>query len=242
MNVERCTKGTMMKQYDTHAHAGWEIIAINTGKLDMVIEGHLHKIGSTGVVVLPPNTKHSGSSDVEFCDVYVEAKKLDFHGIEIVQDPDHNILTLMNLLNKVLLEKEKNYKNIADSLLEAICQYIKKLVDVESKYDFVTQLKNMIFEEFSDPEFSIRKEIEKIGFQQDYMRRCFKDETGKTPLEYLTYLRINLAKSLLVQSPFSGIEDVSRKCGFKDSFYFSSCFRKHTGYSPSGYRKHYREN
>ena len=57
------------------------------------------------------------------------------------------------------------------------------------------------------------------------------------PLEYLTRLRINQAKTLLVQDNFVSIEDVARNCGFNDSFYFSTCFKKHMGISPLRFRK-----
>ncbi|MBQ8813762.1 MAG: AraC family transcriptional regulator [Lachnospiraceae bacterium] len=241
MNVEYCTRGRLMNQYASHSHAVWEIIVVEAGNIDMVIDDRTYKVGKSSVIVLPPNAIHSASSDTEFHDIFVQAKNLDFYGVQIVQDTDNSILTLMNLLNKVLLEAEKNYRNIADALMETICQYIQKLMNVNIKYGFAEQLKNTIFEGFSDADFSIKKEIEKIGFQQDYMRRCFKEETGRTPLEYLTYLRINLARNLLVQATFVSVEDVSRNCGFKDSYYFSTCFRKHTGVSPSRYRKQYRE-
>ena len=86
-------------------------------------------------------------------------------------------------------------------------------------------------------EFDLTGEIEKTGFHPDYVRRCFKAETGKTPLAYLTWLRINKAKQLLVQHIGISIENIAAQCGFLDSFYFSTCFKKHTGMAPMQYRK-----
>ena len=57
-----------------------------------------------------------------------------------------------------------------------------------------------------------------------------------TPLAYLTALRINQAKMLLMDSSFVSIADVAEKCGFHDSFYFSNCFRKSEGISPIRFR------
>ena len=178
---------------------------------------------------------HDGSSSSTYTDIYVQAETLDFPCFLTVHDTDSSILELFTMLHKVMTEKEENYARIADSLLDTICQYIKKLSSVEYKYPFIYTFKNNMYDNVSNPGFDILREIKKTGYNDDYFRRCFKKETGKTPLEYLTYLRINLAKVLLVQETFVSIENVSSKCGFKDSYYFSACFKKHNGLSPSCY-------
>lgn len=63
----------------------------------------------------------------------------------------------------------------------------------------------------------------------------FKRCTGKTPIEYLTDLRISRARELLSCTDMS-ISSIAETCGFSNSFYFSNTFRKHTDFSPSEYR------
>ena len=91
--------------------------------------------------------------------------------------------------------------------------------------------------EIIDAEFEVTRGMEQTGFDKDYLRRCFKKEVGKTPLEYLTSLRMEQAKTLLIQQTFSGVEAVATACGFSDPFYFSTCFKRHVGTSPLQYRK-----
>ena len=62
-------------------------------------------------------------------------------------------------------------------------------------------------------------------------RRC----TGKTPIEYLTDLRISRARELLSCTDMS-IADIAETCGFSNSFYFSNTFKKRTEFSPTQYR------
>jgi AraC-like DNA-binding protein len=50
-------------------------------------------------------------------------------------------------------------------------------------------------------------------------------------------LRIERAKILLTQHTFTGITDTAYFCGFNDSYYFSTCFKKHVGVPPLQYRK-----
>lgn len=64
----------------------------------------------------------------------------------------------------------------------------------------------------------------------------FHQQLETTPQQYLIHLRIQLAKQLLVETPLS-ITQIAEKCGYGDVFYFSNAFRKHTGVSPSTFRR-----
>ncbi|GAA3406365.1 helix-turn-helix domain-containing protein [Paenibacillus hodogayensis] len=66
--------------------------------------------------------------------------------------------------------------------------------------------------------------------------RLFKKNTGMLPIEYLTDLRIEEAKKLLMQ-PDSRVKEVSASVGFCNEFYFSRTFQRITGVSPTLYMK-----
>ncbi len=238
MNVVLCSKCTTpLTSCIMHSHKYWEIILNYYGQTASCIGGRQYKIAEGDVMVIPPGIEHDGNSDTEYSDMYVQAEKLDFNSQLVIHDSNNSILTLMNMLNKVMLEKEKNYSQIADALLETLCQYIKKMSGVNYKYPFVNNLKNLIYENLSNPDFDIAEEIAKSGFNDDYFRRCFKSELKKTPLQYMTDMRIERAKVMLLENSFISVENVALNCGFNDALYFSTCFKKHTGISPMQYRK-----
>jgi AraC-like DNA-binding protein len=64
----------------------------------------------------------------------------------------------------------------------------------------------------------------------------FKAETGMTPVEYITKLRVNEAKKLLSGSSLN-VAEVSSIVGYENPLYFSKVFRKVVGISPSTYKK-----
>jgi|GEM_PF-653179 len=70
----------------------------------------------------------------------------------------------------------------------------------------------------------------------DWLTRLFVSTTGRTPRDYLRYLRIERAKALLLSS-MDTITEIAGKSGFGDSAYFARAFRQETGMSPREYRE-----
>jgi AraC-like DNA-binding protein/mannose-6-phosphate isomerase-like protein (cupin superfamily) len=66
--------------------------------------------------------------------------------------------------------------------------------------------------------------------------RLFKKLTGKRPMDYINYLRINKAVTLLSESNYN-ISEIAAAVGFDDSNYFSRIFKKYKKSAPSAYRK-----
>ena len=62
--------------------------------------------------------------------------------------------------------------------------------------------------------------------------RKLKAIIGKNPNEYLRIKRLKRAAELLQQGRY-GVADISLMVGFSSSTYFSSCFKKQFGISPS---------
>lgn len=66
--------------------------------------------------------------------------------------------------------------------------------------------------------------------------RLFKEAYRATPQRYLLEIRIKHAELLLSDSDMT-VTEIAQRCGFSDSNYFSSAFRRHTGKSPLAYRR-----
>lgn len=77
---------------------------------------------------------------------------------------------------------------------------------------------------------------DKFGFTNEYLGKIFKKYIGETPIKYITRIRINESKSLLINQPDLEIKKVGELVGYKDAFYFSRVFKSHVGSYPSDYR------
>lgn len=74
------------------------------------------------------------------------------------------------------------------------------------------------------------------GFSLRTFTRMFREATATTPHNFLVKLRIGCAMQA-IRTTCDSITDIAFASGFNDSNYFSSCFSKMTGFSPSEYRR-----
>lgn len=77
---------------------------------------------------------------------------------------------------------------------------------------------------------------DQVNYSQYHFIRIFQKETGKTPFEYLTGIRVKKAKEFLRSTNLS-ITEICLQCGFQNSSHFANFFKLHTGMSPSEYRQ-----
>jgi len=77
------------------------------------------------------------------------------------------------------------------------------------------------------------------GMSKYHFSRMFKSATGMSYSAFVNKMRIDMAKDLL-NRPGLNITEVCYASGFNDLSYFDKVFRRHTGTTPSGYRKRLR--
>ncbi|MCF2661730.1 response regulator transcription factor [Pseudoflavonifractor phocaeensis] len=73
-----------------------------------------------------------------------------------------------------------------------------------------------------------------------YISQLFKSEIGVNFLAYLTNIRMEQAKKLLLTTPLS-IAEVSERSGYADYRIFTKVFKKTEGVTPSQYRRDFLE-
>ncbi|WNR46021.1 helix-turn-helix domain-containing protein [Paenibacillus roseipurpureus] len=76
-------------------------------------------------------------------------------------------------------------------------------------------------------------ELEEVsGLSRNYLCNLFKQEFGMLPLQYVTWLRVQYAKELAIQTKLS-IGEIAEKVGYADVHTFGKMFKKKTGFSLS---------
>jgi len=79
---------------------------------------------------------------------------------------------------------------------------------------------------------------EMLYMNADYLGKLFKKETGEKFSNYITRLRIELAISLIEKESDVKVFEIAEKIGYGENpQYFSQVFKKHTGFTPSEYKR-----
>ncbi|WP_235549630.1 helix-turn-helix domain-containing protein [Paenibacillus sp. Soil766] len=90
-------------------------------------------------------------------------------------------------------------------------------------------IKNYLTEHY-DREIQIR-ELETVsGLSKNYILTLFRQHVGMSPMQYLTWIRINKAKELAIHSNLS-FSEIADRVGYSDVHTFGRMFKKKTGQS-----------
>ncbi len=98
-------------------------------------------------------------------------------------------------------------------------------------------VKQYIGEHYAEP-LTLEQVSTVAGLSPAYLSTIFKKDTGMTFLEYLSKVRMDMAKQLLKNTSFT-VAAICEKVGYSDVRYFTKSFTKYSGLKPNEYRKLY---
>ena len=81
---------------------------------------------------------------------------------------------------------------------------------------------------------------EEFHLNPQYISQLFKNEIGVNFLSYLTNIRMEKAKKLLLSTSLS-VAEVAEQSGYGDYRVFTKVFKKSEGITPSQYRRDFLE-
>ena len=225
---------------DMHVHEYWEVVIYTKGQGMVEIDGETVPFGEGDIFVIPPRVPHTDYSEQGFENYHYNFMDENFNGshyMKLHDTENDDFLTVVRQLHHEYHLKRKNHKNIIDSLYVVLYHYLLALSEQEEKNPYVEWMIGEIIGNLSNPYYQLSDSLERIPLTQDYFRKLFIKETGKTPLQYLTRKRIDYAQELFRLSPRMDIsvQRIAQDAGFADSLYFSRVFKKITGVSPSAW-------
>ncbi|MDT3357883.1 MAG: helix-turn-helix domain-containing protein, partial [Spirochaetota bacterium] len=128
---------------------------------------------------------------------------------------------------------------------ETFCDGVKSILDpfidfrdqkaAGKYYEMIQKAKQHINLHFADQDISLHSVASIVHVSPNHFSTIFSQETGETFIEYLTRVRINTSKELLLTTSHRSA-DIAYEVGFGDPHYFSYIFKKHTGISPREFR------
>lgn len=101
---------------------------------------------------------------------------------------------------------------------------------------FMTKLEEVMNRQMDNNTLTVDKLVEEMGMGRTAFFTKLKIKTGLSPVKFIRATRIRRAAQLL-EDPQYNITEVTYMVGMNDSRYFSKCFKKSVGMTPSEYRK-----
>lgn len=100
--------------------------------------------------------------------------------------------------------------------------------------EFMEKVLAVMEESYSNPEFQVDDLCRAVAMSRTALFNKLKALSGKGPNDFIRIYRLDKAKKLLESGEYT-IAEVADEVGFSDAKYFSSCFKRAFGVSPSKY-------
>jgi two-component system response regulator YesN len=142
---------------------------------------------------------------------------------------------LQNSLRKLLaIDQDSVYAAYRDALF-ILFKNSDMASDSQSKR-LAQRAKDYILLHYNEP-ITLSEVAEKIQISANYLSKIFHDEFGESYIRFLTSVRIENAKKILLRVPYPRVGDVSEMVGYPSVQHFNYVFKKHTGISPGLFQK-----
>lgn len=131
--------------------------------------------------------------------------------------------------------------NSIDQVREQSKEILLRILDLRDRRShnqtlaLVTKARTFIDTHFQDSELSLNSIASYVNLSPSHFSVVFSRETSETFIGYLTRKRIEKAKVLLRSSSLRTSE-ISERIGYVNPHYFSTVFKKITGFSPTEFR------
>ena len=133
----------------------------------------------------------------------------------------------------------QDFREKMAELVSAICKQLSEFRDARS-----TELKagvlNYVNSHFMESGMGLEAVADEFGISANYLSRFFKQETGCTFIQYVTMIRMDRAKELLLNSDMQ-VKDVVAEVGYIDVANFVRKFKNYEGVTPGQYREKMRK-
>lgn len=243
-----------------HSHPYYEFLFIRRASFNYLVGERIVTPCDYSFILVDTNTVHKATADhgnnsyiiikmyPEMVDSRIQAQVADMFRAPLLVLSREDSTRLEVLINEILRERQKKELNFEmvmqhqlNELLALMCRLSAKTEEDEEEKPLT--MTEQIIAYISENLFSAQKAdlslesvAEHFHFSPCAFSRMFKREVGIGFKQYILSVKIGQAKKLLTTSDCS-ITEIAFRCGFTDSNYFSSVFKKFESITPTDYVK-----
>lgn len=242
-----------------HWHIEYEMIIVKKGRLKLILDGKSFYVNEGESAFISGGVVHGGIpeeceyycivfdlaalfKDVALCSKSVAKFLTNTDCFTGVYAADRKQSAIMQEILYSMQNRENGYDlNVIGFLWQLLGAFVSEpVVDAEELIDKTQRqkLKDVLsfIRKNIDKSISLEELAEVSGMSPRYFCRVFRNMTGRTPIDYVNYYRIETASQMLITTGDS-ITEIAFNCGFNDMSYFSKTFKRLKGITPSKFRK-----
>ncbi|WP_438350442.1 AraC family transcriptional regulator [Paenibacillus sp. FA6] len=225
------------------------IVKSGMGRLMMGINEYILKQDAVHIAV-PGQTIGVSRAEADELDLYVikfdvfrDRMSVEIFPMkgELLIYPQTEMVILCELMNSCYRSEQSlerfRGQSVFQELLYLIIKNIRQLPDLDSR-GAMDRTKAYIESHYHES-LTIQLLARMAEISPKYYVNLFKKIYYKSTIDYVTEVRINNAKKLMVHSDVR-LRDIAHQVGYNDEFYFSRIFKKVVGVSPKAYMKNRR--
>lgn len=145
---------------------------------------------------------------------------------------------IMNILEQRKRLQEYYCSAPSDLRETMLAEAQQTLVDTITNNDqlFMKRLLDGIYKYLDKGDLKIEELSQEIGMNRAVFFNKVKNLTGLAPVEFLKEVRLKQAAKLMVSTDLN-VSQIAFQVGFNDAHYFSKCFKRQFGVTPSAYQR-----
>jgi signal transduction histidine kinase/DNA-binding response OmpR family regulator len=131
--------------------------------------------------------------------------------------------------------------NLIDQRKKLVIKFKERILDSSSEPDetslddlFLRKIRLMVESNMSDYTYSVEKMTYELNLSRTQLLRKLRALTGLSPNDFIKDLRLKRASQMILQKADT-ITQIGYAVGFNDQSYFTKCFKKQFGVTPSDY-------
>lgn len=236
-----------------HSHDFCEFLYVAGGAGEAILEGKKFRLAPGDLVVVNPGTLHEERSDAKapLRLIFLAIRDFAVPGLPAgcLSQEKYRVLSCgeyrykMDIYLRELLQETSSqiefYQEISQGLVSALLVLVMRLIRINPEDEAALSQECQKIKEYLDQNFTspitLDSLSETVYISKHYLSHLFKEQTGVSPIKYLTSKRMEKACELLSETELP-VSEVSKAVGYENPLYFSQVFKRIYGISPVKYR------
>ncbi len=146
------------------------------------------------------------------------------------------------LLKAMIRNLNERRQRVQMSFADSMDTTALNIAEESQDKKFLDKALKVIKDNYTNSEFDVAEFIEEMGISRSLLHKKLQNLAGQSASRFIRTYRLNIARELILKNRVNhtlNISEIAYEVGFNDPKYFTRCFTKHFGVTPSSFLDEY---